>query len=56
MKAKGDKYLEDSLPYLEKALELNPTDYNTLFSLKQIYSRTGQVEKYNEVNDKLKEL
>ena len=54
-KAKGDKYLEESLPYLEKALEINSTDYNTLFSLKQIYSRTGQTEKYNEVNEKLKE-
>lgn len=54
-KAKGDKYLEESLPCLEKALEINSTDYNTLFSLKQIYSRTGQTEKYNEVNEKLKE-
>ncbi len=38
-----------ALPYLEKARELKPEDRNTLQSLMQLYVRTGQTEKYNEV-------
>ena len=56
MKEKGDGFLVTALPYLEKALELKGDDYNTLFSLKQIYSRTGESEKYKVVNDKLAEI
>jgi tetratricopeptide (TPR) repeat protein len=48
-----EKMWADALPYLEKALELNGTDYNTLFSLKQLYSRTNQTEKLKLINDKL---
>ncbi len=55
-KEKGDGFLNKALPYLEQALSLNGEDYNTLFSLKQIYSRTGQAEKYKAVNDKLAEI
>ncbi|MFT5858600.1 MAG: tetratricopeptide (TPR) repeat protein [Flavobacteriaceae bacterium] len=35
--------------YLEKAREIKPDDRNTLSSLKQLYARTGETEKYNEV-------
>ncbi len=56
LKEKGDGFLEKSLPYLERALSLKGDDYNTLFSLRQIYSRTGQTEKYKAVNDKLAEI
>jgi tetratricopeptide (TPR) repeat protein len=56
LKEKGDGFLVTALPYLEKALELKGDDYNTLFSLKQIYSRTGESEKYKVVNDKLAEI
>ncbi len=56
LKSIGDDYMNKSLPILEKAYELQPDDYNTLFSLKQIYSRKGNVEKYNEVSEKLKNL
>lgn len=56
LKNKGDGFLTKALPYLEKALSLKPDDYNTLFSLRQIYSRTGQTEKYKAVNDKLAEI
>ncbi len=56
LKAKGDEFLGIALPYLERALELKDDDYNTLFSLKQIYSRTGESEKYKKVNDKLAEI
>lgn len=42
-----------ALPYLEKAHELNPSDRNTMISLKQLYVRTNQTEKYNKINEKL---
>ncbi|PKP34604.1 MAG: hypothetical protein CVU00_06155 [Bacteroidetes bacterium HGW-Bacteroidetes-17] len=56
LKEKGDGFLLTALPYLESALKLKGDDYNTLYSLKQIYSRTGQTEKYKAVNDKLAEI
>ncbi len=56
LKDQGDGFLEKSLPYLERALTLKGDDYNTLFSLRQIYSRTGATEKYKAVNDKLAEI
>jgi len=56
LKDKGDGFLLTALPYLESALKLKGDDYNTLYSLKQIYSRTGQTEKYKAVNDKLAEI
>jgi hypothetical protein len=53
LKAEADKYLENAIPYLEKASEIVPTDLNTLISLKQIYSRSNQKEKLNAVNEKI---
>jgi len=55
-KKKGDEFLVEALPFLEQALVLNPEDNSTLYSLKQIYSRTGEMEKYKVVNDKLQDL
>ena len=43
-------------PYLEKALQLDPKDRNTLISLKQLYARTGQTDKLKEINDKISNL
>lgn len=43
-----------ALPILEKALEVNPKDKNTMYALKQIYARTQQPEKVKEINEKLK--
>ena len=56
LKAQGDGCLDQALPYLEKALSLKGDDYSTLISLKQIYSRKGETEKYKAVNDKLAEI
>lgn len=61
MKAKSDDKFKQAQPYLEKALEKNPKktddDMNlykgTLLSLKQLYVRTGQTEKYNQVKQLL---
>lgn len=48
-KAKADEVFKASKPYLEKARELSPNDPNVLNTLKQLYVRTGEKEKYDEV-------
>ncbi len=48
-KVKYNAKFKDSEPYLEKAFELNPTDKATLTSLKLLYARTGETDKYNKV-------
>jgi tetratricopeptide (TPR) repeat protein len=56
-KEKFEQKFKEAQPYLEKAKELNPnkTDDDkslykyTLLSLKQLYVRTNQTDKYNEV-------
>ena len=50
------KMLEDAVPYLEKAHELDPKDVNTLKILKSIFFNIDNSEKYNAVEAKLKEL
>ena len=39
----GKKYFESAIPFFEKALEISPTDRNTLISLKKIYFRLGRI-------------
>ncbi len=46
--------LKKALPYLEKAHEIEPTDQSTMISLRDIYGRTNLMEKYEEMNAKLK--
>ncbi|GAB4384490.1 MAG: hypothetical protein Kow0075_16510 [Salibacteraceae bacterium] len=53
-KTAGEEQLKAALPYLEKAHELRPDDVSTMTSLKELYARTNQLEKYNEMNEKLK--
>jgi hypothetical protein len=53
LKLEADNYLRNSIPYLEKALELQPNDRSTLVSLKEIYTRLNMMEKLKEVNLKL---
>ncbi len=40
--AEGKKSFEVAVPFFEKALEIQPTDRNTLTSLKKIYFRLGR--------------
>lgn len=49
----ADAEFEKALPVLEKALSLMPEDVSTLQSLKQLYSRMGLTDKYNEVKKRL---
>jgi len=54
-KAKADELLNNSIPYLEKALELQPGDVNAMVSLKEIYTRLGMTEKLENINKLLEE-
>jgi tetratricopeptide (TPR) repeat protein len=53
LKNQADDILKESLPYLEKAIELQPDDTNTLVSLKEIYTRLGMMEKLKVIDAKL---
>ncbi len=55
LKAEADEYLRNSIPYLEKAHELQPKDRSTLASLKEIYTRLNMLDKLKDVNTKLQE-
>lgn len=48
-KKKFEAKFRESLPYLEKARELNPKDMSTLQSLKQVYLRLNDLKKAEEV-------
>lgn len=54
MKAEAEVYLKESIPYLERALEINPEDKTTIASLREIYARLNMTEKLEEINEKLK--
>jgi tetratricopeptide (TPR) repeat protein len=45
--------MTNSIPYFERALEINPEDMPTMESLRNIYARTGQDAKYDEINKKM---
>ncbi|MFH2142840.1 MAG: tetratricopeptide repeat protein [Bacteroidota bacterium] len=49
-----DETLKMAKPYLEKAFELDPEDLSTIQSLKIIYYKTGETDKYNKMNELLK--
>ncbi|MCD4744977.1 MAG: tetratricopeptide repeat protein [Bacteroidales bacterium] len=55
-KDEADNLLKNSLPYLEKALKMQPDDINTLVSLKEIYTRLKMNDKLKVVNAKIQEL
>ena len=54
-KARADSMLQASIPYLERALELQPGDVNTMVSLKEIYTRLGMTEKLQKIDALLHE-
>lgn len=50
---KADVEFEKALPYMEKCEEINPKDPMTLESLKNLYYRMKQMDKYNAILEKL---
>jgi len=55
LRDRANGILEASVPYLEKADQLQPDDPFTLRTLKDIYTRLGMLEKLKEVNERLGE-
>ncbi|MFO7999625.1 MAG: tetratricopeptide repeat protein [Marinilabilia sp.] len=55
-KAKADSLFKKARPLMEKAHEIEPENTDVLQSLKGLYYRFDESEKYNEVNEKLKKL
>ncbi len=53
LKLDADALLIKSLPYLERADELQPNDQYTMRTLKDIYTRLSMVEKLKGINEKL---
>ncbi len=53
LRKEAEVFFQKALPFLEKANELKPDDKNTMISLRNIYARTNQNEKYKMINDKL---
>jgi len=56
LKAQQQEMYRKAMPYLEKYLELEPNDINTVRTLKNIYLELGMTDKYQEMKAKLKEL
>ena len=52
----GKKFFVASVPYFEKALQLQPDDRNTLISLQKVYFRLGRTVDSERLNAKLKSL
>ena len=52
--AKATEKFSLAMPILEKALEVNPKDRNTMIALKQIYARMQLLDKLKAINEKLK--
>lgn len=56
METEGKKYFEASVPFFEKALQLQPEDKNTLMSLQKVYFRLGRTADSERLNAKLQAL
>jgi tetratricopeptide (TPR) repeat protein len=52
-KLEAETELKAALPFLEKAHALDPTDMQTMISLKVIYARANQMGKFDEMKEKL---
>jgi len=53
---KADEKFQESLPWLEKAHELNPDDVSTMETLKMLYYRLKMMDKHAEISEKLENL
>ncbi len=53
LKLQADDVLKKSIPFLETASRLDPSDKGTLLSLKEIYTRLNMLDKRKEVEAKL---
>ncbi len=56
LKTKADTMLQNAIPYLEKAMDINPEDIYTLNTLMQLYAKTNQIEKFRSIKAKIEKL
>jgi tetratricopeptide (TPR) repeat protein len=54
LEAEAKEMFSTAKPYLEMAFSVNPEDIQTIRSLKDIYARTGEDDKFLQMNDLLK--
>ncbi len=54
--AKADEWFVLSLPFMEKCFSINDKDPSTLESLKNLYYRMKNMDKYNEINEIIENL
>lgn len=54
--SRADEYFKKAIPLLEKANDLKPGDRETMYTLRQLYARTGQgdSEKYKNLSEAIK--
>lgn len=52
---KANDYLRKAMPRLERALEIQPNDFNSMVSLKEIYTRLNKMDKLQEIDRRIKE-
>lgn len=55
-KAKYTASFNKSLPYLEKALQIQPNDLNTLASLKEVYAKLDKLSKSSEMRKRIEAI
>lgn len=53
LKTKRDDLFRKAIPFLERALEIQPNDRNVQSTLMELYGKTGQNDKYTEMKTKL---
>lgn len=56
LKKKAQDAFKAAQPYLEKGLELQPKDFNTLLALQQLYANINMLEKSKEMKDRKEAL
>ena len=56
LEVQGKKFFQDSVPFFEKALQLQPNDRNTLSSLQKVYFRLGRTADSARLSAKLETL
>jgi len=56
LKTRRDMLFRRTLPYMEKAYELNPKDRDTLLALKELYARLNMTDKQTKISGELKAL
>lgn len=54
-KDKADKLFNEALPYLQKAVALNPNDMDYKSALKQLYYRLDMQKEYDEITKEMKQ-